>query len=665
MSSRSSEERGWISEKRASKSEDMEWQALYSWAVERLQLARIQINKEMSVMKEKGFCKPVLLEHYSNAKNEPLLKKRKTSKAPTSVLLNGKPRIPQIQREDTTLRKLHYSLTDGSSMVYYPSGQLAVCQSYSGLQCGGLYTNIFSLEQTVLGTFTPFGHGSICFPNSNIFALQFNQERGVMTDKEGEIVKEWNWPPKGKLTDPITLQVNEYLSIRIAGQHSISLTYKWQHDTVRLYLSPLMEVSSPEIEDLGMLLTSESFTSRTARELCRAHRKKAKDKEIKKSHKKTSILSELAKTLEIPEDHINPSNDFNAATELRKLQRKIKNILDDWMEHYRLASGIDSPHIQKMSEVPPRMSRKRKIQSAAVLQGNSPDAKLQPVTETHESGGPVLEGSLLHGRFKSAPAPVHKLLWDTPQSSPSPRPPSFQSVNIKPDQVPAESSLSNNVSGLQAMGKPGILGVPSVLQLPREQDVEKQCPVSHLTCPDVLRRIMMGEEGRLCRCSNHQIPYVTDLEYDQLINNQMSSTEQITVVCIVSSLNSEEDQSEDVLEQLYEKKNQYRSMPCMQSRLDSFRLLKYDVNSPTGHNAPLLVERHNVAPGMFLMYIRGKLLFANYIFNGYSRSVKDLQKQIAKTRSDFQMGYSLPNNFKFSYKDNLSSVSQSTDCKTR
>ena len=31
------------------------------------------------------------------------------------------------------------------------------------------------------------------------------------------------------------------------------------------------------------------------------------------------------------------------------------------------------------------------------------------------------------------------------------------------------------------------------------------------------------------------------------------------------------------------------------------------------------------------MYIRGKLLFANFIFNGYGTSAKDLQKQTVKT----------------------------------
>lgn len=74
---------------------------------------------------------------------------------------------------------------------------------------------------------------------------------------------------------------------------------------------------------------------------------------------------------------------------------------------------------------------------------------------------------------------------------------------------------------------------------------------------------MMGEEGKTCKCSNHRIPYVSDLEYDHLINNKMSSNEQIIVVC-VSSSQTNKDQSEDKIEQLYERKNKNRSMPCAQ-----------------------------------------------------------------------------------------------------
>lgn len=51
------------------------------------------------------------------------------------------------------------------------------------------------------------------------------------------------------------------------------------------------------------------------------------------------------------------------------------------------------------------------------------------------------------------------------------------------------------------------------------------------------------------------------------------------------------------------------------------------------------------------MYIRGKLVFANFIFNGYSTPAKDLQKQIVKTKSDYHTGYLLPNDFRIWYSN--------------
>ncbi|XP_075198561.1 uncharacterized protein LOC142301440 [Anomaloglossus baeobatrachus] len=648
MSSRVCEDKGWISQTNESKSEDMEWKGLISWALERLQLAQIQINKQLLLLNEKGFCKPVILRHYESTKKDPT-KQKKHVKPPTVILTNGKPHIPDIIRESSSLRKLHYALIDGSAMVYYPSGHLAVCHSHSGLPCGGFYTNIFSPEQSILGTFTPFGHGSIHSPESNVFLLQYNQDRGILTNKEGDKIKEWDWPKKGKLSNPFTVQVNEHVSVKVASQYAISLTFRWQQEIVRLSLSPILDVPPPQTEDLGQLMTSENFSSKTAREMAKANKKKAKEKDTKRSPKKTTILSELAKTLVIPEDHISPSNDFNAAVELRKLQRKIRNIVDDWMEHYRLAAGIDSPHIQKMSDAPPKMSSKRKVQSAAVFPITSPALKSQPVTETDVESALQKENALLYGRFLSAPAHSHTMRWDTSISTASPRPSSLSSTKREQSAAAADLNLSTNVNELN-VNKSGshavILTGPSVSL---EQDPEKIWHMSHYTCPVVLQNVMLGDKSCICRCSSHQVPYVTDLEFDQLIN-KTSSLDQNIVVCVVSSLGYEKTDSKDVLDQLYEKKNRYRSMPCMQSRVDSFRLLKYDINTcniVTGHRQPLLVQRHNVAPGMILMYIRGKLMFANYIFNGYSRSIKDLQKQIIKTRSDYQTGCYLPKDFKF------------------
>ncbi|KAM9311671.1 uncharacterized protein C3orf20-like [Gastrophryne carolinensis] len=646
MSSRVCEDKGWISETKDSKAEEMEWRGLLTWVVERLQLAQIQINKQLTDLNENGFCKPVILRHYDSTKKDSILKPKKSNTQPVFALMNGKPHIPEIKRDNASLRKLHYALIDGSSVVYYPSGQLAVCQSYSGLSCGGFYTNIFSPEQNIIGTFTPYGHGSIYSPDSNVFILHYDQTGGVMADKDGATVKAWDWPKKGKLCDSITLQVNEYISIKFSGQFAVCLFYKWKHETVRLSLSPLQDIIAPQIEELGQLMTSENFSSRTAKEMTKSNRKKGKEKDIKRSPRKTTILLELVKTLEIPEEPISTSIDISAATELRKLQRKIRNIVDDWMEHYRLASGLDSPHIQGMDKEPPKPSRKRKVQSAAACPVITSVAKSQSFPETDAITVPTKDSPHLHGRFQSAPAHTHNMRWDASLSSASPRPSSFSS--IRKEHTASNHSVSKNRTDLNVTksGPESALAIP--LPCP-ENESENLWPMWHYTCPVVLQKVLLGEEGGMCRCSSHQIPYVTDLELDQLITKS-SSLEQIIVICVVSSLAAEDDHKPDELDQLYEIKNRYRSMPCMQSRVDSFRLLKYDIitcNMYTGGKEPLLVQRHNAAPGMILMYISGKLVFANYIFNGYSRSVKDLQKQIVKTRSDYKTGYYLPNNFKF------------------
>nr|XP_025038012.1 uncharacterized protein LOC102456527 isoform X3 [Pelodiscus sinensis] len=647
LSSKLSEEKGWSFQH--SDSEDLEWKAPFAWAVTRLRQAQIQINNQISKLKEAGFDQPVILRHYGDAVRENIPKKFKERTCKTLFeLLNGKPQIPAIKQAVPTLQKLHYRLIDGSSLIYYPSGCPAVCQSYSDLPRGGVYTNIFSAspDQRILGSFTPFGHGSISLHNSNVIAMMFNQEGGMVTNRDGEIVREWRWPQVGKLSDPVVMQVNDYITVRVAGRFAISLVYRWQQERVQLSLSPLQDVALPQLEELGQMLTRVKLSSKSAKEFSKVNRKKLREEETKVSKKKPK-LSDLVKTLKNPEETISPINDFSAARELRKLQQKIKNILDDWLEYYRMAFEIDSPHIHKMPRLSQRTLTKCTVQSAAASLTTSvvqraPEKK-RDYRRASESDSPLL---LAH--FQSASA--HKMLWE--QSSYSPRISSLANSNIKPDQphVP-QFSLNKYTVALQNAYISG----------------DKLWLTSHSACPAVLRRMLVGQEGKICRCSNHQIPYVSDLEYDHLINNQMSAQEQIMVVCVSSSLKTNEDPSEDKLEQLYERKNRNRSMPCMQEplpeghsscfweprkgRLDSYRLLKYDINYTdefTGHKGSLLVQRHNVAPGMFLMYIQGKLLFANYIFNGYSNSAKDLQKQIAKTRGDYHMGYCIPNDFRFS-----------------
>ncbi|CAI5785747.1 Hypothetical predicted protein [Podarcis lilfordi] len=578
LSSKLCKERGWVLQHSDCDSKDLEWKAPYVWAVERLRMAKIEITEQLSKLKESGFDKPIILRHYGDIKKETF---------PQNI--KGRP----------------------------------ICQSYSDLPCGGLYTNIFNdcPDRALVGTFTPSGHGSICFSNSSSIAMIFNQEGGMVTNKDGEILRQWKWPGEGKLDDPVIMQVNKCITVKVAGRFAVGLLYKWRHESVRLSLSPVRGVAGPQLENLSKIFTKVNLPPTSVKGFSKTH---GKTEDAKKSLKKEERIPR------IPEEDLSHVKDYNPTRELKVLRCKIKNILEDWMEYYRIALEISSPHTRRTSAFPRIAGRRCKTQHGDAFlgfhtaQGKENDRE----TETLTPGN--------HPPFQS-------VLSCGPPQGVSPgfyRDPHLLSSIFRTNKPPM-THLNVNNDTLQTSHKAN----------------EKACTASHSACPVVLRRTMLGDEVRICRCSNHQIPYVTDLEYDHIINNQMSSSEQITVICVTTSLRAADydPRTDKHLEQLYERKNKNRSMPCTQGRLDSFRLLKYDIGSAdefTGHCGSLLVKRHNIAPGMFLMYIRGKLLFANYIFNGYSKSVKDLQKQIALTRNNYNRGYYLPPDYRLSSLEN-------------
>lgn len=64
--------------------------------------------------------------------------------------------------------------------------------------------------------------------------------------------------------------------------------------------------------------------------------------------------------------------------------------------------------------------------------------------------------------------------------------------------------------------------------------------------------------------------------------------------------------AEEMLNEIYQNQNRNRTRPCVQSRSDMFRVFKYDINTAaemSDHTQPLLLTRHNVVPGMFLVSV--------------------------------------------------------------
>ncbi|XP_032730144.1 uncharacterized protein C3orf20 homolog [Lontra canadensis] len=431
-----------------------------------------------------------------------------------------------------------------------------------------------------------------------IISMMFNRDGGMVISKEGDIIREWMWPSKGKLDDPVNVWVNKFITVEISGRFAITLVYRWHPQSLKLSLAPvkykffppcLPKVPFPDVSPI----------STEARELFKAY--KVKCKHLKPTTQDKDPLS-LTDTMKIatfdPVMDISPFSDIPTVIKLRRLQKKIKHILFHWLDYYRFALGIDSMHIGKMPKLPEKGIRKQKVSSARFPLKQSAEEKDES-KEYLRYRNTFLK---LKGVFK--PVPLFHT-QKTPGSNPS--------FRLPPPPIKSKDAWFD----------------------------------PQLLCPVVLRRTLCGQEGGTCQCSTYSIPEVTDLEYDHLISHQLSSTDQLIIVHVFSASNTDKTTKE--MAKVYRKANRCKSMPCLQSCSDPFRLLKYNITSAckfTGGSCPLLVQRHNVIPGIFLMYVRGKLVFANFIFNGYSTSAKDLQKQIVKTKSDYHTGYFLPNDFR-------------------
>ncbi|XP_036314598.2 uncharacterized protein C3orf20 homolog isoform X1 [Pipistrellus kuhlii] len=602
LSSKFCLENGWIAHYPYSKLEILKWKKVLDIAVKKLQETIIQIKTEEAKLKEEGFNKQLILRHYNDPKDEAVVDNSPFgSQYFWLELLKGRPQMPAVQRDDPEMKKFHYALIDGSSMIYYPSGRVAVCQSYSALPWGGMYTNIFSdlPDQVILGTFTPFGCGSISFPKGQIISMMFNEDGGLVISRNGYILREWAWPTKGKLDDPVEILVNAFITVKISGRFAISLVYKWHPESLKLSLAPVKCKSSkgtPHFPETSF--PDANPISKEAKELLKAYKMKCKLMKCITRVRYPSNLSGSADPAAFDTImDISPMFDIATVIKLRRLERKAKDILFNWLDYYRFSLGLDCLHMYKVPKFPPKVVKKQAVSRAEFL--------LKPSAKGKDENKEYLlyrnTYLKLKGVFQPSPPPC---IQKTPASK--------QSVRLP---FPIESKVGQFAF--------------------------------HLACPVVLRNMLCGKEGFFCRCSTYSIPEVTDVEYDHLINEQLSSMDQIIIVYVFST--KEEDKTLKEVNKVYREQNKTRSMPCIQSRLDSFRLLKYNIISAskfTGSNYPLLVQRHNVIPGIFLMYIQGKLLFANFVFNGYSTSAKDLHKQIEKTRGDYEMGYFLPSDFR-------------------
>ncbi|XP_061698299.1 uncharacterized protein C3orf20-like [Syngnathoides biaculeatus] len=570
---------------------------LCQWVVERLKASKSPHVKARTV--DQVPSSPIL-RHYVDPKSGIKGKSAATGEADT-VVDDGTP------RREPPLKRLHCRISNGTSFIYYPSGNMAVCHSRSGLPSGGFCTNVFADSHTpvVLATVTVLGHGSVSHPVSSAVTALWDQHGGFMCDRQGQLKKEWTWKPADEQQEKIAVKLAKGISLRLLSGTSAVLSFKCQDNKVQLPLSAL-PYSAKEAVAEQPFPEAEGTVSARWKKGCH-------------------VMGELS-----------------------KLRQKVRDILDAWLDYYRTATGIK--RCEKKPKTPKAKHKKRAHASAL------------PVKKTPEQA-----------HAKPAKAKEKVAEKQEPPAKKTPR-----EAQAKP-RVPAKNTKEHSmiqIGPLRIHGniKQELVVLPDhpdsrLSTLPRFPAQSRLAPSVPLTvCPLLLRAALLerrdGHGPRRCCCSAALMPVLLDVEYDAFITGQPPYSQQILVVVVTLPVKPGATPEQDAVQQLYRRSNRKRTMPCAQCQMDSFRLLRYEV-STGALGCPvdniLLQHRHNVAAGMILMYIRGRLMFLGYVSNGRSFSVSDLQKQILRTRENYRLGMSLPPDYKFSESAKVSLSSEASD----
>ncbi|KAM8758827.1 uncharacterized protein C3orf20 homolog [Rhynchonycteris naso] len=229
-------------------------------AREKLQKMCRHIEAERISRKERNVFHPMILRNYkSKMLYLPVPTPKGASQTPssyhlhppgvqTSTLTPQQPLITlaQMGRNSQDWKgakktiKLHYTFYDGSSFVYYPSGNIAVCQIPTCCR-GRTITCLFNDMPNIsfLALFNAEGQGYVHHnvKSRSPYVLILDDEGGTTTDYKGYRVHKWSWVSKTETLLSLEYKVNEQMKLTVLGQDSITVTFTCMNETVTLTVS--------------------------------------------------------------------------------------------------------------------------------------------------------------------------------------------------------------------------------------------------------------------------------------------------------------------------------------------------------------------------------------------------------------------------------------------
>jgi len=609
------------------------------WLSERLNGLVKKKELEQELAKKNNQTKKTFIRYYGDSRREQLMKYylrkpgKGTYKSDLSKFTNG-------ENSD----KLMIQLADGSVTVHYPKSEnVAIVASPAVADPHQLHVNCFDRDQhrTCLATFSPNGK-SCCYRNNGSLGLLLNEEGGMIKqdpyDVTNEIVSEgkedtksWLWPVNNNqmLDKPLVYRLNKEMQLKISGKHDILLLFTCERECVKIQIGYHTKLKQEH--------KSSEKQAKLKRKIPSAIKKpgrKSKFEEIKKELKFGSVVK---KKFELDQ----PSLD-----ELAVMRGQARKVVDKWMDFYRDTFGISSPHLKNITSTPKIRSPFRRVNSAKIF-------KKYKIINDREDVSKQLQSYRCPSAPISQTAKVLQAEFLYPEYSES----TLSQVE-KDKKTKTKKSKRKSTTKVDEDCKKSLEYVFASIHKSESRHKgqwmtllsnQQMCPVStraeienivtnnkRMNCQHLLR----------CRCHKTRIPLIHDLEFDYFIQKVVPS-HQLIIIYVTNSIYPKSCFYEEMFQQLHATANKNRAIPCLQSYKDEYRLFIYDIstaNQTANRRSPLLLDRHNVVPGMTMMYKDKRLVFANNIFNGYGTAQSDFIKQVQICKNDKNF---LPDDFRF------------------
>jgi len=143
-----------------------------------------------------------------------------------------------------------YFKKDGSGIVHYPDGRIAVNVVAGDGIPPGLFTTFFKAtgRKDVIGSWNAVGVGSCMYKNNKV-CLSTTDAGGTYYDERGDLVRMWTWD-KRPLVEAIQVALNDFIFLQVVNQKEVTATFRSGSNQIVFRLGKVMRRSDTYLDKI-------------------------------------------------------------------------------------------------------------------------------------------------------------------------------------------------------------------------------------------------------------------------------------------------------------------------------------------------------------------------------------------------------------------------------